>query len=493
LRSICIFMESLMKQDVSMWSDFSGVAEIFKFDGQNNHAKMTKNPSIFVKTCRKSLLRNNFTLQIAKLTFARILSEYDSFGCVKLPDVRCMKDARAGRFLEPLRPMARNISRELIIIGIYGIMRPDSRAACPFIFRRFDMRRIAVLAAFAVATAIMVGCNYEKEHHTSLAVVHSPGISGHSTVINYALLGEELTGINVYYSTNGQFWFPATRGYGGEAEEGLTTSAKGDFHTWSWDSLADIGPALSLNVLIKIVPWGRFDKGIPGMSPVFIVNNAINTRPTALISTTTGTSGDIVVNFGVADAEFDAVTAKMQFSVDGGSNFFDARLAGNSVTDTVPRLETTFPTEANDGANQLSSWLLSGLDLGTNTDANGRLYVELTDSGGTRQVDVYKDSAKILLVAQGTLVGDGTMTLAAQNSSGLSGSVSVAYSATDTDVRLTCYKLYSLVWDSLLDLGANNHPDVRLRIEVIDGEAAKSTPSYTPDTSPAVQISVDNT
>ncbi len=357
------------------------------------------------------------------------------------------------------------------------------------------MRRLAVLAAVVALMVVVVGCDYTKKHHESLAVVHSPGISGHNVTIPYTLLGTELTGIDVKYSVDGHFWFPTTRGWGGEGVMGLQTSVVGVNHTWSWDSLADIGPNLSLNVLVKIVPWGRGKGNIEGTSPVFIVNNAGNTRPSAIIISSTGTSGDIIVQCGIADGEADAVTATLQVSIDGGTTFFDARLADAAIAD---RLDSTFPTEANDGGDQLSYWKLPGIDLAANTGAAGKIYVELSDTAGTRKVSLYSDSAKTALVAEGTLVGDGTVTLTEQNSSGLSGSVIVAYTTGDLDVELTCYKTHSLVWDSLLDIGPNNQPDVRLRVEVVDGEVIYSetkgtTPSYTPDTSPVLQTSVDNT
>lgn len=91
------------------------------------------------------------------------------------------------------------------------------------------------------------------------------------------------------------------------------------------------------------------------------------------------------------------------------------------------------PSEAGDASTQLSGWTFSGYSL-SNTDAL-KLYWNLSNSGTTRTVSAYKDSAKAAanLVAQGTRTGDGIVTLAAQNTSGLSGSVTVAYTIDDTD------------------------------------------------------------
>jgi len=84
-----------------------------------------------------------------------------------------------------------------------------------------------------------------------------------------------------------------------------------------------------------------------------------------------------------------------------------------------------------DASSQLSNITVTGADL-TNTNG-GILYWELTDTGGTRKVIWYSDAAKATKVAEGTNVGDGTITMVAQGGSGLTGSVDVTYSGDDTD------------------------------------------------------------
>lgn len=91
---------------------------------------------------------------------------------------------------------------------------------------------------------------------------------------------------------------------------------------------------------------------------------------------------------------------------------------------------TQIITEAGDAANQLSVWSFIGM-----TTANSNvfvLYYTLADVAGTRTVNVYKDSAGLNLVATGSLVGNGIITLAASGGSGLTGSVTVAYTTDDT-------------------------------------------------------------
>ena len=89
--------------------------------------------------------------------------------------------------------------------------------------------------------------------------------------------------------------------------------------------------------------------------------------------------------------------------------------------------------EAGDTGGQLASWIIRGAtEFNTN---NGKIYWELTDTGGTRSVKGYKHADKNTgdEVVSGTRVGDGAITLSEVNSSGIAGSVTVTYTADDTD------------------------------------------------------------
>jgi hypothetical protein len=94
-------------------------------------------------------------------------------------------------------------------------------------------------------------------------------------------------------------------------------------------------------------------------------------------------------------------------------------------------------TEAGDASNQLSNWIINGI---TSSNSNSFvLYWKLTNAVSTRTVNIYKDSAGTNEVASGSVSGDGTITLTASNDSGIndsgiSGSVTVAYSGDDTTV-----------------------------------------------------------
>lgn len=102
------------------------------------------------------------------------------------------------------------------------------------------------------------------------------------------------------------------------------------------------------------------------------------------------------------------------------------KIAREVLTDEVIK-------ENGDASNQLATWSLSGVTL-KNTNVF-TLYWDLSDVASTRTVSLYKASGKASgdKVAEGSRSGDGTITLAEQNSSGLSGSVVVTYTTDDTD------------------------------------------------------------
>lgn len=97
--------------------------------------------------------------------------------------------------------------------------------------------------------------------------------------------------------------------------------------------------------------------------------------------------------------------------------------------------------EEGDTANQCSAWAIYGATL-RNTSM-GRLYWTLEDDSGDRTVKLYsrknQDTAansyfsSANLVASGTRTGDGAITLTEENSSGITGTVTVAYTADDED------------------------------------------------------------
>lgn len=91
-------------------------------------------------------------------------------------------------------------------------------------------------------------------------------------------------------------------------------------------------------------------------------------------------------------------------------------------------------TETGDDAGVLSAWVLTGVRPGFNTDTSFQLYVKLEDEvpgAGQARVSLYSDSARTALVAQGSAANGASCTLAEQNSSGLSGTVTLGTVSAD--------------------------------------------------------------
>lgn len=88
-----------------------------------------------------------------------------------------------------------------------------------------------------------------------------------------------------------------------------------------------------------------------------------------------------------------------------------------------------------DTGSQLSLLYLTHTSL-SNTNAD-LVYWNLTNSGSTRTINVYKNSGKTQLVAAGSRVGNGILYLHQQNDSMLGGYVTVTYTGDDTDAGNT--------------------------------------------------------
>lgn len=124
--------------------------------------------------------------------------------------------------------------------------------------------------------------------------------------------------------------------------------------------------------------------------------------------------------------------------LDGDGNPLSARLSlkikkewESALFGIRLRLDRTI-TDTLDAGNQVDTYVVNGETL-DNTDA-GKLYLELTDVAGTRTVKWYSNASKTTLVAQGSKVGDGVVTMVEQASSGITGSCNVTYATDDLDI-----------------------------------------------------------
>jgi hypothetical protein len=84
-------------------------------------------------------------------------------------------------------------------------------------------------------------------------------------------------------------------------------------------------------------------------------------------------------------------------------------------------------SEAGDAANQVATWTL--INVGALP-----IYWGLDLNAGTRRVRLWRDAAHTTLLAEGSRVGDGSVTLTERNDSEISGTVAVTYTVDDVDV-----------------------------------------------------------
>jgi hypothetical protein len=86
--------------------------------------------------------------------------------------------------------------------------------------------------------------------------------------------------IVVQFSEDGTTWATATKGTGGDAITGLTTSAAGTTHTFNWDSYTDSGTSeLDTSVYLRITPYDATPTGGDAAATVTSAAFAVNNRP----------------------------------------------------------------------------------------------------------------------------------------------------------------------------------------------------------------------
>lgn len=118
--------------------------------------------------------------------------------------------------------------------------------------------------------------------------------------------------------------------------------------------------------------------------------------------------------------------------LDYDPSFVAEELEAGSANKIAARWAGRWTLEDYGDGGQLSSWTLTGLRRFSNLEpvtgkpTQGRLGIALTDATGTRTVVLYAGETPI---ASGSRSGDGAITLAEQNESGVAGTVTVAYSA----------------------------------------------------------------
>lgn len=149
---------------------------------------------------------------------------------------------------------------------------------------------------------------------TSLTREESPA------AINYTIVdaNDDLCSIEVQYSTGASFQ-PCFQGTGGDGIAGLSSNAGGATHVFSWDFEADLGPAVTQGLSIRI----RANDGTTTGSWATLSGLSIGNEAPVL-SNIQGSGTDIVlVTFDLADQNNDLGSIDLAYSIDQGQNFID--------------------------------------------------------------------------------------------------------------------------------------------------------------------------
>jgi len=140
------------------------------------------------------------------------------------------------------------------------------------------------------------------------------GVQTGYVTVNYELFDPDLgdngnLSVEVFYSTDGKFWEPATLDLGSSQTTFLSID---ETYTIVWDSEADMPNEYNSTVSILIVPSDRSSQGIAGKTGYFTVDNKApeiisgpfitSTNTTALIEWTASEPSNATVSYGFWDS-----------------------------------------------------------------------------------------------------------------------------------------------------------------------------------------------
>ena len=165
---------------------------------------------------------------------------------------------------------------------------------------------------------LKVGSGAQPNQKPVASNVRVSGSSGNLQILyNLADANNDPLSIKVLYSLDGGQNFTQTTSLTGSTTQILPGSDR----SVTWRSALDVVGAYS-QVVIRIAPSDAAGTGTSADSAAFAVNNAADNQPPVVTNvTTTGTSGDIRVSFSLADANNDACSVVVAYSIDGGSTY----------------------------------------------------------------------------------------------------------------------------------------------------------------------------
>ncbi|MCA8916694.1 MAG: hypothetical protein KDB90_14975 [Planctomycetes bacterium] len=163
--------------------------------------------------------------------------------------------------------------------------------------------------------------------------------------INFTILdaNDDLCSIEVQYSTGSSFQ-PCFQGAGGDGVTGLTSSAGGATHTFSWDFDADLGPAVTQGLSVRI----RANDGTTTGSWATLSGLSIGNEAPVMTNIQGSGTDVVLVTFDLADQNNDLGSIDLAYSIDQGQNFLpidtDPMSAGYELIGNPPTNLLTSPS-----------------------------------------------------------------------------------------------------------------------------------------------------
>jgi len=164
--------------------------------------------------------------------------------------------------------------------------------------------------------------------------------------INYTLTDFEsdLLSIIPQYSVNGNTFYTATKGKGGDGIEYLASSPNGTLYTFVWDSEADLRGGDFSKVYFRIIPKDM-DDGMAFTSFFFHIDN--NALPVISNVATFGNSGDINITYTLIDDEQDKCNLTVEYQGGSIGKTWNEATIMESITRLLPRANLSLTWKSN--------------------------------------------------------------------------------------------------------------------------------------------------
>ncbi len=387
----------------------------------------------------------------------------------------------------------------------------------------FNSKKIQVLI-LAIISLLIFGCGSDDGgggggvNAIPAVTVTTPAVTGSDDIlISYTLSDSDadLCGVSVEFSEDGgASYASAAEGAGGDGITSLTSDETGIVHTFSWDSLSDIGTTVQADIRIRILANDGTDDSTYSETADFTVDN--NADPVISVTTPTGTNkGDFIIHYTLADADADTCSITVEFSEDGGAGYSSAT-PGSGGDGTIGLVSSA--------GGEIYEYVWDSFsDIGVSNQSDIRIQIRADDS---KETGVFSASSDFNVDNTGNI----PPSVDVATPTGIKkGNVVISYVLTDPDGQLCSITPYfsedggstqtvateglggdgtaglsssvsgvphTFVWDSLADISTSSQGDIRFKLVPSDGidtglevETADFTVDDTSNIPPSVGIS----